>query len=71
MSEKLLTTDEVAAVFRLKRPQTIAAWCRKGTFPNAFKIAGDKWLIPEADLAYARPNTEVLLEPRIRRRRSA
>jgi excisionase family DNA binding protein len=45
MKIRLLTTSEVARIFRCDR-STAARWCDDGRFEGAFKV-GRAWLIPE------------------------
>lgn len=45
--------EEVMQFFRVERPQVLD-WCRNKNklnyFPNAFKVAGNRWRIPRSDV---------------------
>lgn len=45
-----LTVEAVAAVLH-RSPSTIRGLLGAGAFPNAFKLNGKSWLIPQSDLA--------------------
>lgn len=48
MSDKLLTTSDVAARYDVDTT-TVRLWCRQGRFPKAQQVGRD-WVIPENDL---------------------
>ncbi len=43
------TTQEVATVLRVDR-RTVINYCQQGRFPNAFRLPGGGWRIPERDV---------------------
>lgn len=44
-AKKLLTADEVAALFKVTR-RTVARWANRGRFPGAVRTPGGHWRFP-------------------------